>query len=298
MPEEQWDDLERRRRDRTASSLTLEEHAAITAAVRFGDQTPSSLDKQQFTEGNRMKEAVRSVLGRIKPTENVQQVRTLIGTQLPQAVELVTTKLIRSDMELITDPSPELIARLLKLTPKQRAVILRMEKPQLGLELDLPFRNYLEALNANRKTGQKETHVDRDYLMRWLREPVQQAGQVRWRPHISEAIQEVNNNPWPGHRLDGQARLCKELWTPQGLRKPNNRRYAELQLSAITVTGEPLDQRHYSSVLEEEITQIGPIPSGSWKDGCQVCFNTDYPDVICDFSRLRPSVVGEWAEAA
>ncbi|MFH1299383.1 MAG: hypothetical protein ABII07_06205 [Patescibacteria group bacterium] len=256
---------ERRLIDR--ETLTADQQAILAAVNRFKGQLPGNYDEipnVDFGGGAEMKAAVKQILEGVKVNEatEVTEVSKLVEKQLSGAIDLVQTKLIKPDMELVQKPTLELVMKLMNLTPEQAQVILKMQDPRLEFALeDMPFANYVEAINTNKKRGQIDTYVDSD--LGWGKRPVQQEGQVIWTPSIGESAQEIEENPWAGQRLDNQVAQWDQS-RPDWLQSQGRESYALRQIRA-TEGGNPLDRRNWSILRDP--TQQKWIPGGDWGNG-------------------------------
>ncbi|MBU1019046.1 hypothetical protein KJ764_03700 [Patescibacteria group bacterium] len=280
---------ERRLIDR--ETLTADQQAILAAVNRFKGQLPGNYDEipnVDFGGGAEMKAAVKQILEGVKVNEatEVTEVSKLVEKQLSGAIDLVQTKLIKPDMELVQKPTLELVMKLMNLTPEQAQVILKMQDPRLEFALeDMPFANYVEAINTNKKRGQIDTYVDSD--LGWGKRPVQQEGQVIWTPSIGESAQEIEENPWAGQRLGNQVAQWDQS-RPDWLQSQGRESYSIRQLRAIE-GGNPLDQRNWSILRDP--TQQEWVPGGDWAYG-QVYFGGYFQ---CDHrrnARFRAEVVG------
>lgn len=280
---------ERRSIDR--STLTLEQNALRTAEHRFNWQLPGNYDEipnAEFEGGAEMKAATRGVLERVKvivPTE-IMKVVDLVERQLSGAVDLVQTRLIKPDMELVKKPSLKLVMELMNLTLEQAARINQMQNAAMEFALDLPFANYVEAINRNKMRGQEDTYIDPD--LGWGKRPLQREGQVAWTPCIGESAQEIEENSWAGQRLDNQVAQWDQ-GRPDWLLSQDRESYSIRQIRA-TGEGNPLDKRNWS-VLRDP-TQKEWIAGGVWYRA-RVRFYGHHPLGPARDSRFREEVVGD-----
>lgn len=249
MPNPEWDQIERRKIDREASSLTFDQHALRIAGKRFKWKLPEDFGEQQFAEGDKMKEAVRNLIGTtvLNPHLEVGKAYSIIKKQLASATELLTnTGLLKPGMQLSQEPSLQLIMQLLNLTPEQAQAILKMKEPRLMLELNLPFENYIETLDNNRMKRQDVAQIRAS--LRDPAESIQQEGIITWRPIIVEAGKAIGN-PRNLKTLSTQVAEYQEEFDTKNLQHPSKTQYALMQLAAAQ-EGHNLDTAH-KSILKE-----------------------------------------------
>ncbi|MBI4127254.1 hypothetical protein HY463_00940 [Candidatus Peregrinibacteria bacterium] len=247
-----------------------------------------SVDELRSTDTPRFRRIVSEILASasksLKTPEGFEALEKGIRDQYEPRVELLKRAKLNDGVKI---PSAEESINILgeTLTHEQVKAVLGMERAMFIFEPQKRFKKFVEAIDANKRLGQIDTHYSPYLQNRFAQMPV--SNNVRF--GFGEGIPTPKpDSNLVGKKLSEQERLFK-AGLPTGVEQMHPRTNALQQLNGV-LTDELVDVTTWSPLEDNSTTDRTYLPGGAWYGG-QVDFAGAVPEDGSPNARWRSAVM-------